>query len=391
MSRAGSHLRMMAESRPDGGVVVRISGAIDADNSRALDHYLRTRLPAEARYVVVDLARVELLGARGVRTLIEHTDRLASQRRRLLTVAANPLVRRVLDSMHVAANLRLHDSLAAAVDVGATHSEPEEAGAGADPDVVSDLLAQIYGLREALRTRTVVARALGVVRERYRLADPAAFDLLRDSAQRHNIRLYTLARALLNASAPQGPVWFPGRLRRPAPSLSFVELQPHLRGNRSATLNAFLETAAGYVRTTMASVRLVDGPGEVLRTEQSLNLPPAVADHLAGTEKPPRPAEKAGTVIVADVAAATDLDGREVLLGAGVHASQSTPLLTVDDQFFGVVTTYHADCGFVPSKLQCARLGHAATEIATWLDWHARTVVLDALEHVHSCARSAGR
>ncbi|ONI88700.1 hypothetical protein ALI144C_06685 [Actinosynnema sp. ALI-1.44] len=382
----------MTEWCPDDVLVVRIVGDIDTDTSRTFDHYLRTRLPAEARHVVVDLSRVDVLGARGVRTLVEHTARLTSQGRRLFTVVSSPKVRRVLGAAHAAEDLRLFQSLplaiAASESPGEVTAEPPEA---VD---TTGLQEEIYGLREALRTRPVVARALGVVQERYRLPDSAAtFGLLRESAQRHNIRLYTLARALLEAHPPHGQVWFPGRARRPAPSLSFVAQQPQHRGNRSAVLNSLLEAATCYMQASAASVRLADGLDDALRLELTLNVSPALADRLASSENPATAEEKAAVAVVPDVTAAPGLadDIRCALLDAGIQATQSTPLLSDERKFFGVLTTYHAERGFAPSRLQCARLEHAATEVATWLDWHARTVMLDALEHIHTGAVQRSR
>jgi len=261
---------------------------------------------------------------------------------------------------------------------------------------LGELRQEVVNLRAALRTKPVIGRALGVVEERYGLRDPqAAFDLLRDSAQRHNLRLYSLARALLAAPAPAGPTWFPGRIRRPAPSLSIFRLNTDQRGNRTAVLGLFADAVAEYLHATMVTVHLVEPSGRRLHLEMSRRLPPTLADNTADEDDPTVPWHRAVTdkalVMVKNIAAEPDFAGREVLLGAGVGALVCAPLLTLEKSCVGVVTTYHADAEFTPTRLQAAKLDHAATEIAAWLEWHAGTVVVDALEAVHHGAAGSDR
>ncbi|ALG09534.1 STAS domain-containing protein [Kibdelosporangium phytohabitans] len=386
-----SRLRIIAELPGDEVLVVRVRGEIDTDSSRTFDHYLGSRLPAEARFVVVDTSQVELLGARGVRTLIEHANRLSARGRQMLVVASTPLVRRVLEATGAAASLRLFDSLPLAMAAcdGAVKATDRQGGAVGEPgepaDELTGLQREVHGLRVALRTRLVVARALGVVQERYDLDCDAAFDILRESAQRHNLRVHILANALLSTAAPQDPAWFPGRRRRPAPSLSFVEQSRDHRRNRDAILGALLNAASHVMSAAMTSVHLVDPTDDVMRMELSANMPIALAGQLTETDGP------VAMGMVADIAAETDLGAVGVaLLDAGVQAMHSTSLVTEENQLIGMVTAYYTESGRTPSRLQCARLDHVAGEVATWLDWHARTVVPDALEHLHRLGASTG-
>ncbi len=48
-----------------------------------------------------------------------------------------------------------------------------------------------------------------------------------------------------------------------------------------------------------------------------------------------------------------------------------------------MVSTHYARKGRGPTGTEGARLDKLALETALWLDWHQRTVVLDALERVH--------
>ncbi|ALG09484.1 hypothetical protein AOZ06_23555 [Kibdelosporangium phytohabitans] len=378
-------MRLTADWCPDQIWLVRVGGELDADASRAFDHYLRARLPPRATHVVVDLGQVESLGARAVRTLVEHTRRLAPHGRVLLTVASNPYVRRVVGTEQAAASLNLYQrlplALAACKAPAETLADQPLPASGATRDELAELRQEVLGLRAALRAQPAVARAVGVVQERYGLPDSgSAYGILRDSAERHDLRVYTLARSLLCTPMPQGDVWFPGRTRRPAPSLSFVQQHPDHKKNRGTVLSSLLEAASHYMRAPMAAVHLVDPPGETLRLEHSTAMPPALADHLAGVDAPG--AAHAGAVI-------PDLMAGRELLDAGIRSSWSTPLLTADDHLLGLVTVYHSERTAKSPRPRAARLDHAATEVAAWLEWHRRTVVPDALEDVHE--RASGR
>ncbi|ONI76252.1 hypothetical protein ALI144C_36940 [Actinosynnema sp. ALI-1.44] len=392
ISHPRSHLRITAEMRSGGVLVVRVRGEVDADSSRTFDHYLRTRLPSEAHHVVVDTSDITLLSARGIRTLIEHTDRLARQGHHLVIVQSTPHVRRVVEATHAAANLHLHDSLPLALeacaDSGKQYDRLPETPRNTDEsaDEVTALRQKLQGLLVASRTKLVVARAMGVVQERYRLDPEMACEVVRLSAEHHHLRMYTLATALLHTAPPDGPTWFPGRTRRPAPSLSFTELRRNRRGDRSAVVGTLLKAATEYMRPEAAAVYLVEQPANVLRLELSSNMSTSLVNHLAGADDPTPTHNTTAQVVVTDIAAESHSPARHALLSAGIRAMHSMPLLTGDNHCVGVVNTYHTDVGHVPTRLQCARLDYAATEVATWLDWHSNTVVRDALERVHTSA-----
>ncbi len=394
---ARRYLEIKTEWRPgDVLVVVRLTGEIGADGSRTLEHWLRTRIPAESRYVVVDLSGVSLLGAPGVRVLVEHTDRQALAGRRMLTVAGNSHVRRILRLLRVTTVVGEYDSvpLAIAACIPSSRSaglalpdddQPVVTG-GADGEMVS-LRQEVLSLRAALRTRPVITRAAGVLQERYGLPDfEAAFGLLRESAQHHDLKPETLARELLLAPAPRAEIWFPDRVRLPAPSLSFSQQRRQHKRNRTAVLGLFLSAVLGYMQTPMADVQLVDAPGRRPRLELYRNLPPDIADHLADLDDPEATAAQAvtrGTRLVEDVSTDSGHTSSVTLAKAGIRTVQCTPLLAQDDHCVGVVSTYHSEPGFRPGRLQCAKVDHAAAETGLWLAWHRRTVIVDALEQLH--------
>lgn len=398
---ANPSLEIKTEWRPSEVLlVVRLKGEIDADGSRILEHWLRTRIPAGSRYVVVDLSGVSLLGAPGVRVLVEHTDRQALAGRRMLTVAGNPHVRRTLRLLRVTPVVGDYDSVPLAITACIPSSRSPQPAlpdrdqaavtGGVDGEMVS-LRQEVLSLRAALRTRPVITRALGVLQERYGLPDfEAAFGLLRESARHHDLKPETLARELLAAPAPQAEIWFPDRVKLPAPSLSFSQQKREHRRNRAAVLSLFLDAVLDYLGTPMADVQLVEAPGHRPRLESHRNLPPDLADHLADLDDPAAPAAQAvrrGTRLVEDVPAEAEHTFSAMLAKAGIRTVQCTPLLAHDAHCVGVVSTYHSQAQFRPGRLQCAKLDHAAAETGVWLAWHRRTVIVDALEQLH---RQAG-
>jgi anti-anti-sigma regulatory factor len=368
-------LDITAEPHPSGVLVLRVHDAIDAMNSDDFAEHLGTKIPADVPHVVIDLGGLTTLTAAGVRVLIEHT-----KLRSLRTVASTPHVRNILELTSAPGELTVYDSVTAAI--AACHASPD----------LAELRQEIYGLRAALRTRPMIARALGLIQGRYRMSDDKAFTLLRESAQRHNLKLHALASALLAAPPPRSPEeWFPGRVRRPAPPLSF---QPYDRQhNRTAVLATFLEKAIDLMDTTSGDLQLVDAPNGVLRLEQHRGLPPEFVDFFATVSDSSTPCgvalQRKARVVVLDVATDPIFAGtssRKMVLDVGIRSVQSTPLLTPDGRCVGMISTHDSRIGKTPTATQTAQLDGEANELASWLDWHQRTIVLDALEYVHQRA-----
>jgi anti-anti-sigma factor len=109
-------LWIKTESRPgDVITVVKVRGEIDVDSSRVLDHHLHARLARGSRFAIVDLTGVTVLGAPGIRVLIEHSIRLTRTDRRMLTVGSTPHILRLLRISSVSIMLECYPSIALAV------------------------------------------------------------------------------------------------------------------------------------------------------------------------------------------------------------------------------------------------------------------------------------
>jgi anti-anti-sigma factor len=379
--------------------VVRLQGAISTETTRALDHYLRARLPPRSTHIALELSEVTLLSAAGIRVLTEHSRRLTAAGRALSIVAPSPHVRSILELTNARNVLNVYDSVSLAiVDRGKSRAGPSLAPATDSPPVrtAGRLDEDMVGLRIAMHRKPTVARAVGLIQGRYGIPDPdRAFRLLTGSAEQHLLSPYHLARSLLATPAPDGGTeWFPGRRPLPEPLLTFYSRPISHRGNHSAVIGAFLRTALTYFATTMGATHLTEPPGDTLWLELQQGLPTPAVCHLVDTrhiQQAVRPAVSGQRrVVIADISTNTliSVDTQQVLLESGIHALHCTPMVTATGEHTGMISVYHPDRGHTPTGIQNAKLDHAATEVATWLAWHGATIVPAALEHLHQQART---
>lgn len=382
--------------------VLTVTGEVDTTASRRLAGRLSGLVPADGGELIVDLSGVRLLAPAGIAVLLGLADDLSRTGGRLRVVTGTAEVRHVLKAAQATDVLDTYDTLDTAIgaELDATARRGETAGDTTDAERIRRLSQEIQDLRAKLRTRPLIARALGMLQERYRLADmDTAFRLLREASQQHRIKIFVLAKALVDLPAPGTPTrpWPAERARRPAPELTFWPRGGEPAATRGAVLIASLDAALLCTRTGMGDVRLLDGAGG-LRADGQRGLTPDLAvflDRAGVTGTAGGLAVRRGhRVIVTDVA--TDpifADGvaREMHLAAGINAVQCTPLLAADRHSVGVVTTYHEQAGHRPTTAECAELNRIGAQTARWLEWQYQDSVLGALASLHERAtRPAG-
>ncbi|WP_217709552.1 ANTAR domain-containing protein [Amycolatopsis sp. Hca4] len=235
-----------AEAVPAGErPVIVVTGELDLNAGPGFGDRVRN-LAAGVPDPVLDLSRVTVLTAPGVRQLHAVADALAADGRCLRVVTGAGTVLRVLRAAQATDVLDTYVTLEAA-------EKALRSRAPDGPAELDRLRQELADLRTKLATRPVIARALGVLQERYRLADmDEAFRLLRYASRHHNIKLLVLAKALLELPRPRDRTWLIGPLQRPAPPLRFARDRP---GKTPATvlelLHATLDctgAAAGYAQ-----------------------------------------------------------------------------------------------------------------------------------------------
>ncbi|WP_234334972.1 ANTAR domain-containing protein [Streptomyces sp. NRRL S-118] len=250
-------------------------------------------------------------------------------------------------------------------------------------------------LRRQARNRPLIAQAQGILRERYRLEDAeSAFALLQIASQRFNVKLRILADALVRLPRPDEgeKLWFPGRVRQAPPSLDTLGIDDPGNAPRSAVLREVLSQTLAVTGTYMGDVQIGDHELGGLWMENHTGLSDDFVnffDFVGGDGTSCAQAAKdVAQVTVRDVATAPVFteDARRTILAAGSRAAHSVPL-AVGGRCVGMVSA-HFDRPLQdlhPAQLKALEL--TGRQAGSWLDWYDRTVVLDALEHLHEVAR----
>ncbi|GAA1275074.1 ANTAR domain-containing protein [Streptomyces javensis] len=366
--------------------------------------------------VIVDLSRVREITAVGVRGLLRCARTLSEAGAPLLLAAATDDVARLLRTVLVDGTIRMYATVEAAVAAcGGAAAGPETSapdastrdastrdvsaphgGRTAVPEVIR-LRRETVDLRAKLRSHPLIAQAQGVLWERYRLpAEETAFTLLKRSSQAHNVRLRTLAAALLRVArpAPGSPLWFPERTRGEAPALPFLpDVRPG-EAHRSTVVKRVLHRAMEVVGSDMGDLQLADPAG--LRMEQHHGLGREFIDffsHVGEGETACATAAARARPVVSDIT--TDRvfsdTAREVILATGSRTAHSIPMTGASRQVVGVFSVHVPEVRHSLTDAETAILLDLAARAGTWLEWHERTVVLDALEDLHRRALAAAR
>ncbi|MER5542179.1 ANTAR domain-containing protein [Streptomyces sp. NPDC002589] len=382
----------------EGALLLRISGSLDAAGAQAWSAELRGHLEQADRAglrPVLDMAHVQLGGAAVLHTLSE-TTRSRAGRPDLVIVRARPGVR---EAVHLARldGVRLYATLDEALrELAGAAARVEDLPAWrsqmADPlrPSYEDLRKEVRALRARVRTAPVIGMAQGVLMVRYGLADSgSAFRALREASQRFNVPLRVLVSAVVVARPPDGDVWFPGRRPLPVPQLRILARDGLDPRYRRRMIDAVLHAALAVGRAPGGYVRFVDPAVHALMLETHHGCADPFLDHLVrGRDEGTADTLarlRGRRVCVPDVAgdALLSEEARRVLLTTGTGALQSVPVLSAAGSCTGVITLHWPDAGHRPSAAEAETLDALAAETAAWLSWYHRSVLLDALEHVH--------
>ncbi|MFB0614612.1 ANTAR domain-containing protein [Streptomyces sp. AGS-58] len=383
-----------------GALLLRMSGTLDADGAQAWSDALRGHLERADRAglrPVLDMAHVHLGGAAVLRTLSE-TARARTGRPELIIVRARPGVR---EAVHLArlTGVRLYATLEEALrEPGRTASGAEEPPAWrsqlTDPlrPSYDDLYREVRALRARVRTAPVIGMAQGTLMARYGLPDPSsAFRALREASQRLNVPLRVLGSAVVAARPPDGEVWFPGRRSLPAPQLRILARSGRDPRYRRQMIDAVLCEALAVGRAPAGYVRCVDPAVNALTLEAHHGCAETFLDHLerGGADTDTAARTRNRPVSVPDVATEPLLrdDFRRALLTSGIRALHSVPVPSPAGPCAGVITVHWPEARHRPVAGEAFAL--LAADTSAWLSWYHRSVLLDALEHLHS-ALTAG-
>ncbi|MEU2061162.1 ANTAR domain-containing protein [Streptomyces sp. NPDC013455] len=382
----------------EGALLLRMSGSLDDQDVRTWSDELRGHLAQADRAglrPVLDMAHVQLGGAAVLRTLSE-TTRARAGRPDLIIVRARPGVR---EAVHLARldGVRLYATLDEALrELARAASGVEEPPAWrsqmADPlrPSYEDLYKEVRALRARVRTAPVIGMAQGVLMVRYGLPDSgSAFRVLRDTSQRFNVPLRVLVSAVVVARPPAGEVWFPGRRPLPVPQLRILARGGRDPRCRRQMIDTVLHEALAIGRAPGGYVQVVDPAVHTLTLEAHHGCAEPFLDHLVrgrGEGTADAAARMRGhQVSVPDAATGTVLsdDCRRALLTTGTAAVHSVPVLSAAGTCTGVITLHWPGAGHRPTAAQTEAFTLLASDASAWLSWYHRSVLLDALEHLH--------
>jgi anti-anti-sigma regulatory factor len=382
----------------EGALLLRMSGSLDAHGVQAWSDELRGHLEQADRAglrPVLDMAHVQLGGAAVLRTLSE-TTRTRTGRPDLVIVRARPGVR---EAVHLArlTGVQLYATLDEALRELARAASPvEELPAWrsqmADPlrPSYEDLYKEVRALRARVRTAPVIGMAQGALMVRYGLPDSgSAFRVLREASQRFNVPLRVLVSAVVVARPPSGEVWFPGRRCLPVPQLRILARGGRDPRYRRQMIDAVLHEALAIGKAPAGYVQFVDPAVNALTLETHYGCADMFLDHLVrgrGDGTADATARTRGRqVSVPDVATDPLLadESRCALLTTGARALQSVPVLSSAGSCTGVISLHWTEAGHRPTAAQAEAFALLAADTAAWLSWYHRSVLLDALEHLH--------
>ncbi|MEW1569205.1 GAF domain-containing protein [Streptomyces sp. NPDC093509] len=154
----------------------------------------------------------------------------------------------------------------------------------------------------------------------------------------------------------------------------------------SAALNRVLE----ITQTGMGNVQLAESGR--LRMVRHSGLAREFTSYFAFVDQQTtscaQAAEQRRQVTVRDVATEDVFDegSRQVILRAGSRGCHSVPLVNRAGVAIGMVSSHHERPlpGFTPAQLRALETN--GVMVGRWLSRHRRTVVLDALAHLHTAA-----
>ncbi len=382
----------------EGALLLRMSGSLSPDGAEVWSDELRGHLEEADRAglrPVLDMAHVQLGGAAVLHALSE-TTRGRAGRPDLIIIRARPGVR---EAVHLARlhGVLLYATLDEALRELARATVPAEdlpAWRSQMADLwrpsYEDLHKEVRALRARVRTAPVIGMAQGTLMARYGLPDSgSAFRVLREASQRFNVPLRVLVSAVVVARPPDGEVWFPGRRSLPVPQLRILAREGRDPRCRRQMIDAVLHEALAVGRATAGYVQFVDPAVNALTLETHYGCDERFLDHLVrGQDEGTADAVarvRGSRVSVPDVAAEPLLsdETRRALLATDTRALHSVPVVSAAGSCTGVITLHWPETGHLPAGDRSETLDVLAADTAAWLSWYHRSVLLDALEHLH--------
>jgi hypothetical protein len=232
---------------------------------------------------------------------------------------------------------------------------------------------------------------MAALQDQHGLDQNAAFDVLREVSQRHNVKLRVVAAGMIApASARSRPV-------TARPKLPFTA-----RGrpctNRAEVVTELMRVVIGRSGAERGTVRLHDLVHGGLQLEGWRGFSQEFADtfsYVSGDDTSCGHAfSDAAQVVVTDVDSSPlfSESAREALLANDVRSCVSTPIVDNDGEVRGMVSTHQPRRDVVPTEAELGQLRRLAGQCGRWLQWYDHLVLPTVVAAVHdaAAARASG-
>jgi len=241
-------------------------------------------------------------------------------------------------------------------------------------------------------SRATVRLAMAALQDQHGLDQNAAFDVLRDVSQRHNVKLRVVA----------GGIVAPDVSTRSRPATASPQL-PFTAGgracaNRGEVLTELMRVAVSRSGAQRGTVQLHDHVHGGLQLEGTRGFSQDFADtfsYVNGDDTSCGHAFNDRTqVVVADVDSSPLFSEsvRKTLLANEVRSCVSTPIVDDDGAVRGMVSTHESRRDAIPAEADLRQLQRLASQSGRWLQWYDNTVlpVLVGAVHEAAAARANG-
>ena len=234
-------------------------------------------------------------------------------------------------------------------------------------------------------SRTTVRLAMSALQDQHGLDQNAAFDVLRDVSQRHNVKLRVVAAGMI---APHRGA----RSRPPAarPNLPFT-VRGRTCTTRAEVVTELMRVVISRSGAERGTVQLHDPVHDGLQLEGWRGFSQDFADtfsYVRGEDTSCGAVHNGAQVVVTDVDSSplfTELT-REALLANDVRSCVSTPIVDSDGAVRGMVSTHQPRLNAIPTEAELGQLRRLAGQCGRWLQWYDLLVLPTVVAAVHEAA-----
>jgi hypothetical protein len=234
-------------------------------------------------------------------------------------------------------------------------------------------------------SRTTVRLAMAALEDQHGLDQNAAFDVLRDVSQRHNVKLRVVAAGMI----------VPHTSTRSRPAAARPPLPFTVRGraptNRAEVVTELMRVVISRSGAERGTVQLHDQVHGGLQLEGWCGFSQDFADtfsYVSADDTPCGHAFSDAQVVVTDVDSSPLFSdsARETLLANDVRSCVSTPIVDNDGAVRGMVSTHQSRRNVIPTEAELGMLRGVAGQCGRWLQWYDHLVLPAVVAAVHDAA-----